>query len=71
MLVTDEVRSYIGLSTKAEFACDAVESGAVDMVFHSTVAASDAPGRSSTLPMKPAARRWRRMRTCCSNWLLR
>ena len=29
MLVTDEVRSYIGLSTKAEFACDAVESGAV------------------------------------------
>ena len=29
MLVTDEVRAYIGVSTEAEFACDPVESGAV------------------------------------------
>ena len=29
MLVTDEVRSYIGVSSEADFACDAVETGAV------------------------------------------
>jgi hypothetical protein len=29
MLVTDEVLAYVGLSTEAEFACDAVEAGAV------------------------------------------
>ncbi|MDB5944856.1 MAG: hypothetical protein JWQ13_4422 [Ramlibacter sp.] len=29
MLVTDEVRAYIGVATEAEFACDAVEAGAV------------------------------------------
>ena len=29
MLITDEVRSYIGLSSEADFACDAVEAGAV------------------------------------------
>lgn len=29
MLVTDDVLAYIGLSTETEFACDAVESGAV------------------------------------------
>ncbi len=29
MLVTDEVRAYIGVSTEGEFACDPVESGAV------------------------------------------
>lgn len=29
MLVTDEVRSYIGVSSEADFACDAVEAGAV------------------------------------------
>ncbi len=29
MLVTDEVRAYIGMSTEGEFACDPVESGAV------------------------------------------
>ncbi len=29
MLLTDEVKAYIGLSTEAEFACDPVEAGAV------------------------------------------
>jgi hypothetical protein len=29
MLLTDEVMAYVGLSTEAEFACDAVEPGAV------------------------------------------
>jgi len=29
MLVTDEVRAYIGIASEAEFACDEVEAGAV------------------------------------------